>query len=530
MISNPLFQSMLQAPVRALRGRIEVYEGNALSLICGCHDSLREFTVERLGETKFFGYGVCHKLNVKLIDKDRKINISTANSLEVEFGIDTSYLYPFPKFFVNDVYRDEITNELSITAYDALFNAGKHTVAELNLAAPYTIKQFVYACGALLGLPIALNSYPEFDREYVAGGNFDGTETIREALNAVAEATQTIYFINWDWQLVFKRLSNSEAEALVIDKELYYSLDSGENRRLGAITHATELGDNVTATTSASGTTQYVRNNPFWDLREDIADIVDAALAAVGGLTINQFNCEWRGNPLLEIGDKITLVNKDNNFVSSYLLSDVLSFDGSLKQVSNWNYADNGEESAANPTSLGDALKQTFARVDKINKEISLLVSDSQNNKETIANLLLDADTIAASVKSIETQTNEAVAGINSDLATLTSQVEAKMSAEDVQLSIQTELANGVDKVVTSTGFTFNEDGLTVSKSGSEMSTTITEDGMIVYRDNTAVLTANNIGVDAVNLHATTYLIIGTNSRFEDYGAGRTGCFWIGGS
>ena len=61
------------------------------------------------------------------------------------------------------------------------------------------------------------------------------------------------------------------------------------------------------------------------------------------------------------------------------------------------------------------------------------------------------------------------------------------------------------------------------------METQITEDGMVVYRNEDAVLTANNVGVDAVNLHATTYLIIGENSRFEDYGGSRTGCFWIGG-
>ena len=60
------------------------------------------------------------------------------------------------------------------------------------------------------------------------------------------------------------------------------------------------------------------------------------------------------------------------------------------------------------------------------------------------------------------------------------------------------------------------------------MKTQITEDGMTVYKNDSAVLTANNVGVNAVNLHATTYLIIGTNSRFEDYGS-RTGCFWIGG-
>ena len=61
------------------------------------------------------------------------------------------------------------------------------------------------------------------------------------------------------------------------------------------------------------------------------------------------------------------------------------------------------------------------------------------------------------------------------------------------------------------------------------MSTTITEDGMTVYKDEEAVLIADNEGVRAEDLHATTYLIIGTNSRFENYGDNRTGCFWIGG-
>jgi len=51
----------------------------------------------------------------------------------------------------------------------------------------------------------------------------------------------------------------------------------------------------------------------------------------------------------------------------------------------------------------------------------------------------------------------------------------------------------------------------------------------VVYQNSQEVLTANNKGVDAKNLHATTYLIVGTSSRFEDYGYDRTGCFWIGG-
>ena len=69
---------------------------------------------------------------------------------------------------------------------------------------------------------------------------------------------------------------------------------------------------------------------------------------------------------------------------------------------------------------------------------------------------------------------------------------------------------------------------LTVEKDNSEMKTQITEDGMTVYQENTGVLIANNNGVEARNLHANTYLIIGTNSRFEDFGPDRTACFWIG--
>lgn len=52
---------------------------------------------------------------------------------------------------------------------------------------------------------------------------------------------------------------------------------------------------------------------------------------------------------------------------------------------------------------------------------------------------------------------------------------------------------------------------------------------MKIVKNTDTVLTANNTGVDAKNLHATTYLIVGVNSRFEDYDDNsRTGCFWIG--
>ena len=70
---------------------------------------------------------------------------------------------------------------------------------------------------------------------------------------------------------------------------------------------------------------------------------------------------------------------------------------------------------------------------------------------------------------------------------------------------------------------------LTISKTGSEISTNIDEDGMTISKGSQDVLTANNTGVDAINLTAHQYLVIGKYSRFEDYQSNRTACYWIGG-
>jgi uncharacterized protein YehS (DUF1456 family) len=199
-----------------------------------------------------------------------------------------------------------------------------------------------------------------------------------------------------------------------------------------------------------------------------------------------------------------------------------------LQEKTRWKYTNEETETEDNPSSLGDALKQTYARVDKVNKQIELMASEVDSNTDNIASMLINTESITATVQRIEDSTQEAAKNTNAAIAELSSRVSATITADELSIAVKKELANGVEKVETSTGFTFDSDGLMVSKSGSEMQTQITEDGMQVFKNNEAVLTANNIGVDAVNLHATTYLIIGTNSRFEDYGENRTGCFWIG--
>lgn len=526
----------IDSSVRRIKAKAELYNGNALVSTYTQDDAIKSIDIQRVGEdSKFFGIGITHRINIKLRDVPREINVTTDNHFKISLGAvlstgATEYA-TFPKAFITEVNRDEKTNELSITAYDALKDTKELIVNDLELLAPYTIRDAVNAVGAKIGVSVSIpEDLTEFDLEYPEGANFEGTETLQYVLTAASEVTQTIYYISGSDILIFKRLDHGGDAVKTIDKSRYITLDSGANRRLQTVCHATELGDNVSASMTEVGTTQYVRDNPFWDLRDDIDTLVNNALAAVGGMTINQFDCEWRGDISLEPGDKIALVTKDNKKANSYLLNDTITYDGGLVEKTEWNYSES-ETASSNPTSLGEALKQTFARVDKANKQIELLTTETTTNTNAISSLQLNTESILASVQNIEKSTQEGLNSVHNDVNELTKKVEASISAEDVQIQVKSELANGVTKVETTTGFTFDETGLTIAKSESEMKTNIDEDGMSVFRGNDEVLTADNTGVVAYNLKAKTYLIVGETSRFEDFtknGEERTGCFWIG--
>lgn len=368
---------------------------------------------------------------------------------------------------------------------------------------------------------------------YEEGANFSGKETLKEVLDDIAEITQSIYYINQYNDLIFKPINNSNLTVdKTITKAIYSDLKSEDIHTLQAIASITELGDNLTASTEETGETQYIRANDFMTSRDDLTTILDEALARTAGISAHAFELEWRGDPALEPGDRIAIITKDDNIIYSYLFTDTLTFNGGLREKTEWRFKP-GETVTSNPTSLGEAVKQTIARVDKVNQEISFLVSENDGTKEALAAIQMNSEGINASITKVEEVSNAAIDNIGEELTTLTNRVNTAVTSDSIQFEIRSELGSGIDKVVTATGFVFDNQGLTISKEGSEMETNIDENGMSIFRDNVEVLTADNTGVYAYNLHARTYLIVGETSRFEDFtsvdGEKRTGCFWIGG-
>lgn len=520
-----------------VRAKVDFYNGSTLVQTCTCGDFLEDFELTREGDnSKFFGFGICHKAVINLIDLYRQLQVTKDNTVEIGLGDGTIWDTPYPTFYITELKRDEKTNTITASTYDKIYWASEYLFKDLNLEAPYTIRQVAQTIatklGVALNIPSALTN--AFALSYAEGANIDGTEDLRSILNWIAEATQTIYFINYENKLTFKRLDKNGAAVTSITRDLYYELNTQTPRTLTTICNTTELGDNV-ETSIGDGAIQYVRNNPFLELRTDLATLLDNAIAAVGGTTITQFDCDWSGNYLIEIGDKLALTTEDGGIVNSFLLSDTITFAGTLNETSEWDYTDQQPETYANPTNIGDRINQTFARVDKVNKTITLYAAEIAEAKESVGQLQVSTSQVSASVSSVEqkvtsldTEIDNVSNQANSRIDTLASEVALKLDKTGVEITVDKKLEEGVDKVVTSAkNFKFNDDGLDISNPDSEISTLITEDGMRISKSSQEVLTVNNQGVKAQNLHAYTFLIIGENSRMEDRG-NRTACFWIG--
>lgn len=143
-------------------------------------------------------------------------------------------------------------------------------------------------------------------------------------------------------------------------------------------------------------------------------------------------------------------------------------------------------------------------------------------NKDTAGNLAQ----LALSVEGICTQVAQ-VQEENGAVKTQLSKLE--QSGERLALQLETIRQVGAEKVTTSTGYRFDENGLFIRKSGEEMENQLDNTGMYVRRAGKTILQANNQGVEATDVAVRNFLMIGDASRLEDYGTNRTACFFVGG-
>lgn len=214
----------------------------------------------------------------------------------------------------------------------------------------------------------------------------------------------------------------------------------------------------------------------------------------------------------ISAGDIVTITDTDGKTYLSYVMKKTRT--GGKDVI-----ACTGSKSRTSTTAVNSKTFQALSgKVLNLRTDVDGLKVENKDMTGKLASIDLNIDGIKSTVSATQNDV--------SDLQT--QMTEVTQSASELTITVQGIVQNGVDKVTTKTGYTFNEDGLRISKSGEEMTNRLDNTGMYVERSGEVILQANNRGVVATDVTVRNYLIVGTHSRFEDYEGG-TGCFYIGG-
>ncbi len=176
--------------------------------------------------------------------------------------------------------------------------------------------------------------------------------------------------------------------------------------------------------------------------------------------------------------------------------------------------SDNFDDYTWNDTSIyvQDDLMNLQENINQANTNINNVSTDLKNNYLT-----------GEEVNALQKHNEESLKQLKEEFSSL------QLASNEVLIEVGSILSDGVNKIKTATGYTFDENGLDISKDGEEMYNSMNNEGMYVKRDDEEVLGADSSGVRAENITVRNYLTIGKNSRFEDYKSNRTGCFFVGG-
>lgn len=187
------------------------------------------------------------------------------------------------------------------------------------------------------------------------------------------------------------------------------------------------------------------------------------------------------------------------------------------------------------PTPIPTPTEQFEATKALILKSAELVEHYSQKLSKTLAGQFVASSDFGAYTQ----QTQARLEAADTALTTAVSRLE-KITGEQTGLrqqltqlrqtaeGLRLEVTRAGERVCTTTGFTFDEEGLTIARSDTGMENRLDETGMEVLRGGQVLLAADARGVRAADVAVENYLQVGRSSRFEDYGAGRTACFYIG--
>lgn len=309
-----------------------------------------------------------------------------------------------------------------------------------------------------------------------------------KVISAICELNGVFGHINREGVFVYVSLKKPSEEGIIASDVEYNNYQSCEfedfeTKAIDKVQIRQEEGD--IGYIYGTGDNCYIVQDNFLvygKSTEDLATIAETLYNCITGITYRPFMTTTQGNPCVEVGDRIT-VNTRLETVNSYVFK--RNFKGIMSLMDSFETK---------------GIEVYTEKVNSVQKDIKQLKGKANVLKRTV-------EETVSRVTNIEI-----------------GYTEIQQTADSIKVSV-----SQTQEDVNQMSYDFTSEKLVIEKDGAETKTEISENGMSVKSSSDEeMLVANAQGVDATNLHAKTYLIVGSNSRFEDFEGG-TGCFWIGG-
>lgn len=496
--------------------------------------SLKSFTVE---ESCYVDGSIIGAIYVKCLTGEF-VNLNESlleKKIEAKVGIKGNETICHLGHYTVEKPKDEKTSSLtSIKAYDDLMDKiDEKYVCGINYEEQdetnkiHVSDLYLDVCRNL-GLTPTTTEFLNSDIE-VSNNPFTNGETNRTVLKAIATVACSFVVITENNQIDLSWLSDTLDYTFL--KNDYSTLESNDTV-LGPINTVvlknSEIDDeNVTKSAEDIEVEHAIVISEDYILKS--AEIRKNAITAIfnrlNGLTyVDVKLTTYYGKPFLKIGSKIK-IETDHGFLETYVLKHQFTFNGAFTSTIESPVETEQEIKTKQSTTLKEALKNTQITVDKQNSKIEAIVNQVEEQGETVVSLLLDIDGVKETVSKSNSIIDDNIEQLKEQMTTL------EQTADKLSLNIDNINQSGVDKVVTSTGFVFDENGLNISKSEEPMSAVFDNTGLLVKHYDTEMLDARGDKLIVNNITSKTYLTAGKHriEKFKDEkNRETTGFFWVG--
>ena len=407
--ASAAFMSAMASPSRMIRGKVVVVDGGLTSEY-GYANKLQSIEQEVSAvKGKMFGAVVSYKSTIKLIDVKNVVQVNVGAKASPHIGL-VDELLPMTPVYISSNTFDEVKGIRTLIGEDAIGFTDKYIWNDIkgDLGDPFTIQDVFAAIASKIGTEFMITGeLPNVNAVYTkATFNVNGDETLRQILTAAAEATGAMVFINGNGKMEIKMLSNTID--LAIDKNTQFNLSTEPSSSLSGIISINELNDMISVGNNSSYVS-VISVNPFIDPTDDSSQgKLQNLFVKCQGNTFYPYKLKWRGNPALEIGDKIRLTLRDGSTIDTWYLGEKIKYTGGMSAESSWE-ADESEKPEVGSQTISDTTRRTMAKVDKANQKITLLTEASGEQGQKISQLEVSLDGIRTEVSEVSNTANGAM-------------------------------------------------------------------------------------------------------------------------